>query len=107
MPGVKKGCMGMEWFKFRTCWKAPIMMLSDEEAGRLIKALLTYVDSEEEQKTGDKGDILLYLMTGTLKEDLCLFRQNAEKKERLRKVRSDAGRKGAIAKHAKESLACK
>ncbi|MBR3431226.1 MAG: hypothetical protein IKG87_14130 [Clostridia bacterium] len=97
----------MEWFKFRTCWKAPIMMLSDEEAGRVIKALLTYVDSEEEQKTGDKGDILLCLMTGTLKEDLCLFRQNAEKKERLRKVRSDAGRKGAIAKHAKESLACK
>lgn len=95
----------MEWFKFRMSWRKPLLMLTDEEAGRVVKALVTYVYSEEEQKTGDRGDLLLCQMTETMQEDAELMRQKAEKKAALSRKRSEAGLKGARAKHAKEAKA--
>ena len=95
----------MEWFKFRMSWRKPLLMLTDEEAGRVVKALVTYVYSEEEQKTGDRGDLLLCQMTETMQEDAELMKQKAEKKAALSRKRSEAGQKGARAKHAKEETA--
>ena len=42
----------MEWFKFRTCWRRPLLKLTDEEAGRVVKALVTFIDTGEEQEAG-------------------------------------------------------
>lgn len=91
----------MEWFKFRMNWRRPLMMLTDEEAGRVVKALLAFVSSEEEQTTGDRGDLILCQMTETLQEDLALMKQKTEMKAELSRKRSAAGRKGALAKQAK------
>ena len=68
----------MEWFKFRTNWQTPIMRLSDEEAGAVLKALLTYVRTEEDQEVGGRGDIILCLMMDTLREDIRQFKADAE-----------------------------
>ena len=93
----------MEWFKFRLNWEEPLTMLPDDEIGRVMKALLTYIRSGEEQKTGDKGDIVFCMMRQTLKDDICQFRQKAEKKELLREKRSAAGRKSGEARRARSS----
>lgn len=82
-----------------------MMKLTKAEAGEVIQALLKFIDSEEEQEVSDKGNIMLCMMIETLKEDICQMNEKAEKKEQLRKIRSEAGRKGAMAKHAKEKRA--
>ena len=71
----------MEWIKFRTCWRRPIMMLSDEEAGRVLKALIAFIDTGEAQETGSREDILLCQMVETLRDDLREYEENAEKKK--------------------------
>lgn len=102
MPGAKKGRIGMEWFKFRMSWMKVMLLFSDEEIGRVFKGLAAFFVFGEEQKTGGKEDILLCMMFETLKEDIRQMNEKAEQKEHLRKMRSDAGRKGGIAKHANE-----
>ena len=91
----------MEWFKFRMCWRKSLMLLSDEEAGKVIKALVNYVYSEDEQETGNVGDILLSLMTETMKSDLRLYKENAEKKAATSEKRKAAGRKSGEARRTK------
>ena len=103
MPGAKKGCMGMEWFKFRMSWEEPLMMLSDDEIGRVMRAVLTYIGTEEEQKTGDRGDLVFCMIRQTLREDLSQYRQKAEKKELLREKRSAAGRKSGETRRARST----
>lgn len=91
----------MEWFKFRMNWRKPLQMLTDEEAGRVVKALLAYAYTEEEQTTGGREDLLLCQMTEALQEDMAQMKQKAEQKAELSRKRSAAGRKGALAKQAK------
>ena len=93
----------MEWFKFRLSWMKVMLLFTDEEIGRVFKGLTAFFVSGEEQVTGGKEDILLCMMFETLKEDIRQMNEKAEKMEHLRKMRSDAGRKGAYAKHAKEN----
>ena len=90
----------MEWFKFRMSWRKPLMKMTDVEAGKLIKALLNYVYSEEEQEVGFREDILLSEMTDVLQEDICQFKEKVRKKEALTEKRRAAGRKGARARWA-------
>ena len=100
-PGKRKGSYRMEWFKFRMCWHKPLMLLSDEEAGKVIKAVVRYVASQEEGKTGGTGDILLCQVLETLQADVTAFRQKAEKKEDIRRKRSAAGRRSAELRRAR------
>lgn len=76
----------MEWFKFRMCWSTPLQKLNDEEIGKVIRGLLVYLHTEEEQETGSRGDVLLWQMTETLKEDICRFRETAEKKRESARI---------------------
>ena len=93
----------MEWFKFRMSWEEPLMMLSDDEIGRVMRAVLTYIGTEEEQKTGDRGDLVFCMIRQTLREDLSQYRQKAEKKELLREKRSAAGRKSGETRRARST----
>lgn len=93
----------MEWFKFRMSWRKPVLMLTDEEAGKVFKALVTYVYSEEEQETGGRGDILLCQMTEVLQEDLRQYREKAEKKELVREKRRAAGLKSGEVRKTKST----
>ena len=70
----------MEWFKFRMSWRRPMQMLTDEEAGRLVKALMEFAFTEQEQTTDDRGDLLLCQLTEALWEDLALMKQKAPRK---------------------------
>ena len=81
------------------------MRMSKEEAGEVIQALLTWIFTGEEPETDGRADILLCQMIDMLDNDILEYKENAEKKEQLRKKRSAAGRKGAMAKHAKEAHA--
>ena len=94
----------MEWFKFRMCWRRPLLRMSDEEAGKVIKAILNYLESEEEQETGGDGDILLCQVTEVLQEDVRQFKLKAARKEAIRKKRSEAGRKSGEARRAKSGM---
>ena len=98
----------MEWFKFRMGWRRPIMRLTDEEAGRLIKAVLTYVDSGEEPETGDREAFLLCQITEILEEDIAQFKANAAKSEQMKEKRRAAGRAGAAGRwaHKSDGSAC-
>ena len=51
--------MQIEWFKADTAWCDAISCLSDEEAGRFIKALFNYVQTGEECHYGGKEDVLI------------------------------------------------
>ena len=95
----------MEWFKFRTSWMKPMMKLTKEEAGEVIQALLKFIDSEEEPEVSDKGDIMLCMMIEMLKEDICQMNEKAEKKEQLRKKRSEAGKKSGEVRRARSANA--
>ena len=57
------------------------MMLSDEEAGRVLKALIAFIDTGEAQETGSREDILLCQMVETLRDDLREYEENAEKRK--------------------------
>ena len=72
----------MEWFKFRMCWCGPLLKMNDEEIGRLIRALLTFVRTEEEQQISGRGEIFLCEIMEILQEDIREFRENAEKKHK-------------------------
>ena len=88
----------MEWFKFRMCWCGPLLKMRDEEIGQLVRALLTFVLTEEEQEISGRGEIFLCEIVEILREDIRQFRENDEKKEAIRKKRRESGRKGAMAR---------
>ena len=95
----------MEWFKFRMSWEEPLMMLSDDEIGRVMRAVLTYIGTEEEQKTGDRGDLVFCMIRQTLREDLSQYRQKAEKKELLRRLICRCRRQDKLCGHRGGSCA--
>ena len=91
----------MEWFKFRMCWCGPLLKMRDEEIGQLVRALLTFVRTEEEQEISGRGEIFLCEIMEILQDDIRQFRENDEKKEATRRKRIESGRKGAIARWEK------
>ena len=95
----------MEWFKFRMQWQRPMMKLSDEDAGKVIKALLAYVATGEETETDTPGDILLCSLFEQLEGDLEAFREKAEQKEGIREKRRAAGRRSGEVRRAKAGRA--
>ena len=72
-----------EWFKARNIWGAAITALSDEEAGRLAKAIWAFTMDGEimEIEGAGKGILAMILMTLTQDEekdnDISAKRSNA------------------------------
>ena len=99
----------MEWFKVYTDWFDMVDLMTDEEAGQMIKAVYAYVLRGEKRTERDRLELFLAAVYKTLSRDREKFdlamAEETQKKEALRKKRSDAGRKGAISKHAKEAYA--
>lgn len=78
-----------DWFKARNIWGAAITALSDEEAGRLAKAIWAFtMDGEIRELEGaGKGILAMILLT---------LGQDAEKDDRISEVRAIAGKKGGL-----------
>ncbi|MBP5248653.1 MAG: hypothetical protein J6Y20_10045 [Lachnospiraceae bacterium] len=87
-----------DWFKARNIWGAAIQTLSDEEAGRLMKAIWGYTMSGElHELTGaEKGIFALVLMTLNMDE---------EADNDISKKRALAGAKGGKQKVANQANA--
>lgn len=82
-----------EWFKARNVWGAAITALSDEEAGRLAKAIWAYTMNGEliEIEGAGKGIFAMILMT---------LGQDEQYEAELSKVRAKAGSLGGKQKQA-------
>lgn len=83
-----------EWFKARNIWGAAITALSDDEAGRLAKALWAYTMTGERQEIQGAEKAVLAMIMLTLSED---EKRDAE----ISVVRALAGAKGGKQTQAK------
>ena len=70
-------------------YKKHFAKLSDEEAGRLIKAVFQYVEDRSVPELSPCADILFSFISEQLDRDLAKW-------EKIRKKRAEAGRKGGL-----------
>ena len=77
-----------DWFKARNIWGAAISALSDEEAGRLAKAIWAYTMDGEVKTIEGAGKGILAMILLTLGQD-------EERDSDISEKRSLAGKKGA------------
>ena len=95
----------MEWFKMQTGWGAAIELMTDEEAGRVMKSIYTFVSTgAKETREGMEGVVGL-LILNQLEKDMEEFRQKAAQKEELTEKRREAGRRSGEARRAKTKQA--
>lgn len=85
-----------DWFKARNIWGAAILSLSDEEAGRLAKAIWAYTMDGEIQTIDGAGKGILAMILMTLGQD-------AERDGEISEKRSLAGKSGAMITNASKS----
>ena len=77
----------MEWFKMYTDWGSAIRMLTDEEAGRVIKAVYAYaVEGAEKDCPGREG-VFAAIILQALKSDIAKY-EAALAEERKKKEQS-------------------
>ena len=81
------------WFKAKVDWGEALGLLSDTEAGRFAKALWKYAATGEAGTLTGREQMLFALVLADL-------RREAEHRERISALRSEAGRK------AKQATAC-
>ena len=95
----------MEWFKMQTGWGAAIELMTDEEAGRVMKSIYTFISTgAKETREGMEGVVGL-LILNQLEKDMEEFRQKAAQKEELTEKRREAGRRSGEARRAKTKQA--
>ena len=85
-----------DWFKARNIWGAAITALSDEEAGRLAKAIWAFTMNGEILPIDGAGKGILAMILLTLGQD-------AERDGEISEKRSLAGKSGALATNAIKS----
>ena len=95
----------MDWIKFRTCWCLPLQLLTDEEAGKVIKDAAAFIESGEEPEPGGREGLLLRRIITQLREDLSRFEDADAKKEDARARRKEAARKAADARWHRDKCA--
>lgn len=78
-----------DWFKARNIWGAAISALSDEEAGRLAKAIWAYTMDGEIRTIEGAGKGILAMILLTLGQD-------AERDDEISEKRATAGKKGGL-----------
>ena len=92
---------GMEWIKMRLTWLRGCRMLSDTEAGRLLKSISAFVlDGAEPDGTGKEG-LLTAMVLDQLKTDLTEYRSQRDAQLKKTQTISDKRRKAAEARWAK------
>lgn len=87
-----------EWFRSRNVWGAAICALSDEEAGRLAKALWSYTMTGKPPALSGAENAVFAMILLQLSED---ERRDAE----ISSVRAAAGAKGGKQTQAKQAIA--
>ena len=92
----------MEWFKMRTCWGMAIIRLTDEDAGRLLKAMLLYASVGEIEELDGQAGVLWSLIRPVMEEDIRQYNEAAMKREKALERRSNAARKAANARWHRE-----
>ena len=75
------------WFKAKVDWGEALGLLSDTEAGRFAKALWKYAATGEAGTLTGREQMLFALVLADL-------RREAEHRERISALRSEAGRRG-------------
>ena len=75
------------WFKAKVDWGEALSLLSDTEAGRFAKALWKYAATGEAGTLTGREQMLFALVLADL-------RREAEHRERISALRSEAGRRG-------------
>lgn len=80
--------MGKDGFVFRTSWKKQLALLSDDEKGRLLMALIEFSDAGEvPEGLSPMGDMAFSFISDQIKED-------AEREEEIRRKRREGGKLG-------------
>ena len=87
-----------EWFRARNAWGVSIQMLTDEEAGRLMKALWEYTMSGQQAELRGREEVIYALMLFTL-------RQDDENDSMIAVKRSACGTAGGRPRKAKKAIA--
>ena len=87
-----------EWFKARNVWAGAFAALTDEEAGRLAKALWTYTTTGEQSELSgnEKGCFAMIVFT---------LQQDESESGTLSEKRRSAGSKGGLQKAANQANA--
>ena len=88
----------MEWFKMRLCWATAVMMMTDEEAGRLLRTMLVFMTKREAPEPEGRERLVWDMIQPVLEEDLRKYDIDAEKRERDRERRSKCASKAATAR---------
>ncbi len=99
----------MEWFKMYTDWRFGIELLTDEEAGRLIKFICHFAVTGEAIELSGNEKLLAAIIVPAMTADIKKFNdaviQQEKEKERQNQIREKrrlAGIKGAEAKWGKQ-----
>ena len=91
---------GMEWIKMRLTWLRGCRMLSDTEAGRLLKSISAFVlDGAEPDGTGKEG-LLTAMVLDQLKTDLTEYRSQRDAQQKKTEEITEKRRKAAAARWA-------
>lgn len=85
----------MEWFKVYTDWNDAINLLTDEEAGQMLKAVYAYVLRGEKRNGRDRLELFLATVYNALsrdkeKYDLAVAEEKQKKEERQEHARHAA-----------------
>ena len=86
----------MEWFKCYTDWSAPMMCMTDEEAGKMIKAIFYFVQSKQVPKLEDRLAIFGRFIFGVIAEDIKTYEAAVAEEQEKRAARSRKARAAAL-----------
>lgn len=88
----------MEWFKMRLCWATAVMMMTDEEAGRLLRTMLIFMTKREAPEPEGREQLVWDMIQPILAEDLRKYDIDAEKRARDQERRSRSASHAARAR---------
>lgn len=91
----------MEWFKMYTDWGSAIRKLTDEEAGRVIKAVYAYALEGEEKDCPGREGIFAAIILQTLKTDIQKYEAALAEERKKKDQRQQHARHAAEARWKK------
>lgn len=91
----------MDWFKFRMDWCTHLLLLSPEEAGRVVQAMAAYMAFGDELQLEGRENLMLRIMLQPLKEEIRQFQEAVTRNDETRAKRKEIARKGAQARWKK------
>lgn len=92
----------MEWFKMRTDWDPLIQKLTDEEVGRIMRAVYAYVTKGEEKEYSGREGIFTAFILQTLKRDIEKYETGLAEEARRKEKSREHARHAAEARWKRE-----